>query len=74
MFYNWGGWLSIHKISCGKSSHLQFFTKGKHFVVHQNGEAEVEGRWDAGDEVERGELAWQLLHGKDHLVDLYIRE
>jgi hypothetical protein len=53
-------------------AHLKLFSERKHFVVHQNGQPEVEGRWNARDEVERSELARQLLHRENHLVHLQI--
>ena len=49
---------------------LQLLPEREHLLVHEDGEAEVEGRGDTRDEVEGGELAGQLLHGEDHLVHL----
>ena len=49
---------------------LQLLGEREHLLVHEDGEAEVEGGGDAGNEVEGGELPGQLLHGEDHLVDL----
>mmetsp|Transcript_15341 Transcript_15341/g.46134 ORF Transcript_15341/g.46134 Transcript_15341/m.46134 type:complete len:268 (-) Transcript_15341:321-1124(-) len=42
----------------------------KHLLVHEDGKAEVKRRRDAGHEVEGRELARELLHREDHLVDL----
>ena len=49
---------------------LELLAEGQHLLVEQNREAEVERRGDALDEVERRELAGELLHGEDHLVHL----
>ena len=46
----------------------------KHLVVQQDGQRKVERCWDAGDEVEGGELPREFLHGEDHLVHLGARE
>ena len=57
--------------SCASMGHhLELLPRGEHPLVHEDGQAEVEGGGDAGDEVEAGELAGELLHGEDHLVDL----
>mmetsp|Transcript_17306 Transcript_17306/g.41021 ORF Transcript_17306/g.41021 Transcript_17306/m.41021 type:complete len:329 (-) Transcript_17306:76-1062(-) len=53
-----------------RRSGLDLLAEGKHLLVHENGQTEVEGSRNSGDEVEGGELSGKLLHGKDHLVDL----
>mmetsp|Transcript_20111 Transcript_20111/g.57646 ORF Transcript_20111/g.57646 Transcript_20111/m.57646 type:complete len:624 (+) Transcript_20111:184-2055(+) len=49
---------------------LHLLAQREHLLVEQDGQPEVEWRRDPGQKVKRGELARQLLHRKDHLVDL----
>mmetsp|Transcript_10220 Transcript_10220/g.25572 ORF Transcript_10220/g.25572 Transcript_10220/m.25572 type:complete len:215 (+) Transcript_10220:1047-1691(+) len=47
---------------------LQLFRHREHLLIQQDRKREVEGRWDTLEEIEGGELTWELLHSENHLV------
>mmetsp|Transcript_55422 Transcript_55422/g.80978 ORF Transcript_55422/g.80978 Transcript_55422/m.80978 type:complete len:524 (-) Transcript_55422:216-1787(-) len=52
---------------------LQLFAQCEHFLVHEDGQAKVEGGRNPRDKVKGGELSRKLLHGKNHLVNLPLK-
>mmetsp|Transcript_60932 Transcript_60932/g.157092 ORF Transcript_60932/g.157092 Transcript_60932/m.157092 type:complete len:521 (+) Transcript_60932:400-1962(+) len=62
--------LALHEHGQQRRGGLQLLRHREHLLVQQDRQGEVEGRRHALQEVERGELTRELLHGEDHLVAL----
>mmetsp|Transcript_48507 Transcript_48507/g.90907 ORF Transcript_48507/g.90907 Transcript_48507/m.90907 type:complete len:361 (+) Transcript_48507:550-1632(+) len=62
--------LAFHEHREQSRGGLQLLRQRQHLLIKQDGQAEVEGSWNALQEIKGGELSRQLLHGKDHLMAL----
>mmetsp|Transcript_12107 Transcript_12107/g.35977 ORF Transcript_12107/g.35977 Transcript_12107/m.35977 type:complete len:531 (+) Transcript_12107:270-1862(+) len=62
--------LALHQHREKRGGSLKLLRHREHLLVQKNGQGEVQGSRDALEEIERGELAGQLLHSEDHLVAL----
>eukprot|EP00968_Pinguiococcus_pyrenoidosus_P005478 scaffold357_cov239-Pinguiococcus_pyrenoidosus.AAC.5 len=65
--------LAAHQHRQERRRSLELLLQRQHLLVHQDGQAKVEGRRNARNEVKGRELSRQLLHREDHLVHLHAR-